>query len=89
MEEIRLLTLAIVLIIALAHPATLLCQDNSTKDTYDGAPLLGEAGVCRRFAQRIFLAKKWANDHRIHDRGDRQANGGPFGGGIEIKKDRR
>jgi TonB family protein len=39
MEEIRLLTLAIVLIIALAHPATLLCQDNSTKETYDGAPL--------------------------------------------------
>ena len=39
MQRIRLVALAIALIIVLAHPASLLSQDNSTKETYDGVPL--------------------------------------------------
>ncbi|MGA7630133.1 MAG: energy transducer TonB [Terriglobales bacterium] len=39
MQRIRLVALAIALIIVLTHPANLLSQDNSTKETYDGVPL--------------------------------------------------
>jgi hypothetical protein len=39
MQRIRLFALAIALIIVPAHPASLLSQDNSTKETYDGVPL--------------------------------------------------
>jgi TonB family protein len=42
MQRYRLFAATIVLIVGMAQPTALLCQDNSMKETYDGEPL------CRR-----------------------------------------